>query len=163
MTDRPRHPQGTLTLVLTRRCPVRCGFCPQGFGSKDMSKTVLLAALHRLGPRLKDRAHIKLFGGEPLLKPGLVRLAVLEAREAGGAVSFELSTRATLLDAGMFRFLAAHPEVEVALGHPRAWARRLTNVSLNFILHSGEKAGRVLERLRAAIALGVRRFNFLPV
>ena len=151
-----------LTLILTRRCPSRCGFCPQGFERRDMSAQTLSAALRGLGRRLGRAPRIKLFGGEPLLKPGLVRRAVGLARELGLDAAFELGTRGTLLDERMVRFLSAHPEVEVVFGRPNAWARRLPRTALNFVIAPGERAPRVLGRLRAAIALGLRRFNFLP-
>lgn len=152
-----------LTLVLTRRCPVRCGFCPQEFSARDMSRETLRRALRAFAPRLGRGGRIKLFGGEPLLKPGLVREAVLFADRLGLGARFELSTQGRLMDEAMCRFLLAHPEVEVFFGRPSPWARRLPGSALNFILPPGEPAEKVLARLRRALALGLRRFNFLPV
>jgi hypothetical protein len=152
-----------LSLVLTRRCPVRCGFCPQEFAARDMSRETLRAALRGLGPRLGRGGRIKLFGGEPLLKPGLVREAVRGAAKLGLEASFELSTQGTLMDETMCRFLSRHPEVEVFFGRPSSWARRLPGSALNFILPPGEPAVRTWARMRKAAAMGFFRFNFLPV
>ncbi|MBI5241268.1 MAG: radical SAM protein [Elusimicrobia bacterium] len=152
-----------LTLVLTRRCPARCGFCPQEFKARDMSRQTLRAALRGLGPCLGRGGRIKLFGGEPLLKPGLVRAAGRGAAALGLEASFELSTQGKLMDEAMCRFLAGHPEVEVFFGRPSPWVRRLPGAALNFILPPGQPAEEVLARLRQARGMGFRRFNFLPV
>ncbi|MDD5627849.1 MAG: radical SAM protein [Elusimicrobia bacterium] len=153
---------GALTVVLTRRCPSRCGFCPQGFEPRDMSAATLAAALRGLGPRLGRKPRIKLFGGEPLLKPGLVRRAVGLVRELGLAADFELGTSGCLLDARMARFLRERPEVEVVFGRSSPWLGRLPRTSLNFVIAPGERAPAVLRRLRSALALGLRSVNFLP-
>jgi hypothetical protein len=128
-----------------------------------MSSKTLASALFELGRRLPRASRIKVFGGEPLLKPGLVRQAVGLAGKLGLGATFELGTRGTLMDERMARFLCTHPEVEVVFGRPSVWARRLPWTSLNFVIAPGERAPRVLSRLRAAVALGFRRFNFLPV
>ena len=154
---------GSLTLVITRRCPYRCGFCPQGFEPKDMDARILSAALRGLGCRLAPGSRIKLFGGEPLLKPGLLRQAVLLGRKLGLEGRFELGTRGALLNERMAAFLAACPEVEVVFGRSSAWARRLPKSSLNFVISPGENASRVLARMRAAVTRGFFSFNFLPV
>ncbi|MBI5881570.1 MAG: radical SAM protein [Elusimicrobia bacterium] len=154
---------GGLTLVLTRRCPVRCGFCPQAFSDQDMTVPVLEAALKAFGKRLGSSGQIKLFGGEPLVRPDLVRRAVLSAKALGLKGGILLSTHGGLLDDAMVRFLRRHPEVEVAFGRPSPKAGRLPKASLNFVLEPGQKAEKVLSRVRDALALGYRSFNFLPV
>ncbi|MBI5622567.1 MAG: radical SAM protein [Elusimicrobia bacterium] len=155
--------RGGLTLVLTRRCPVRCGFCPQSFEDKDMSPAVLDASLRSLGRRFGDSGPIKLFGGEPLVRPDLVRQAVLGAARLGLKGGVLLSTHGKLMAPAMVRFLRGHPEVEVAFGRPSPWAGRLPRVTLNFILEPGARAEVVLRRLRRSLALGHKSFNFLPV
>ncbi|MBI4676594.1 MAG: radical SAM protein [Elusimicrobia bacterium] len=163
MKVRPAAPQGGLTLVLTRRCPFRCGFCPQAFEEKDMAPRVLEAALRGLGPAAAGLGPIKLFGGEPLAKPSLVRRAVLLAKELDLKAGILLSTHGGLMNEGMRRFLAGHPEVEVAFGKASPWARRLPRVCLNFVLEPGQHPARALARMREALAFRFRSFNFLPV
>lgn len=55
--------EAPLTLVLTRRCELRCGYCPQSFAQRDMSLKVLEAAIGNLMGRITEGAPIKLFGG----------------------------------------------------------------------------------------------------
>ncbi|MFA6316116.1 MAG: radical SAM protein [Elusimicrobiota bacterium] len=153
---------GGLTLVLTRRCPVRCGFCPQSFEDKDMSVPVLSTAMEAFGRRFGSLGPVKLFGGEPLVVPDLIRQAVLSAKALGLKGGILLSTHGRLMDEAMVRFLRAHPEVEVAFGRPSGWTRKLPSVTLNFLLEPGKKVETVLATARGAMAMGHRSFNILP-
>ncbi|MFI5348098.1 MAG: radical SAM protein [Elusimicrobiota bacterium] len=155
-------PDGPLTLVLTRRCDLHCGYCPQDFSERDMSEEVLDAALSRFAPRLAPGMPVKLFGGEPLLVPALVRRAVLRLASAQPGRPVELPTNGANLDADMAEFLGGHPQVQVALSRPSPSARGLPNLVVNFLLPPGEPAPAAARRLAAWIAFGARRFNILP-
>lgn len=153
---------GPLTLVLTRRCNQRCGYCPQDFADSDMSENVLDAALSRFAPRLSPVEPVKLFGGEPLLVPLLVRRAVSWLARALPGQPVELPTNGRALDAEMAEFLRGHPQVQVALSRPTQAARELPNLVVNFLMPPGEPAPAAARRLADWIVFGARRFNVLP-
>ncbi|MDP3541830.1 MAG: radical SAM protein [Elusimicrobiota bacterium] len=146
-----------LVLVLTRRCDRNCGYCPQGFEDADMSEGVVDAALDLL-PLLPPGSRVKLFGGEPLLRPDLVARA-LGRLPPGTAV--ELPTHGKGLPA-VESLLARRPEVEVFVSRPDPWAARLRGVVHNFLIPPGEAPAATARRLAQARLLGYARFNFLP-
>lgn len=153
--------ESLLVLVLTRRCNQRCGFCPQEFRDADMSEATLDAALASLLPRLRAPARVKLFGGEPLLRPDLVERAVrFLARRAPGT-PVELPTNGRRLPE-VAELLARSPEVQVFVSKPDARAARLPGAVHNFLLPPGEPAAKAAARLVAARRRGFSRFNFLP-
>ncbi len=154
--------EGPLTLVVTRRCNLRCGYCPQSFADRDMEPRVLEAALRRLLPRLAPGAQVKLFGGEPLMVPALVRKAVELVGRADPARAIEIPTNGARLGPSMTRFLRARPSVAVALSRPAKEPRALPNLLVNFLLVPGENAAGALWRLGDWVARGARRFNLLP-
>ena len=151
-----------LILILTRRCNLRCGWCPQEFEDRDMDLETLNRALEAAARRARAPTVVKLFGGEPLLRPDLVMSAVRSARALLASPSIELPTNGTLLDEKLCVFLRRHPEVEVQLSRPCAWAASLPNVSFNFLLGPGEAAERACRRFLDVVTSGQRRFNFLP-
>lgn len=150
-----------LVLVLTRRCDRSCGYCPQGFDDADMSEGVLDAALEGLLPRLASPARVKLFGGEPLLRPDLVKRALDRLAAIAPGTPVELPTHGKGLPA-VEALLARRPEVEVFVSRPDPWAARLPGVVHNFLIPPGEAPAATAGRLAAARRLGYARFNFLP-
>lgn len=150
-----------LVLVLTRRCDRKCGHCPQGFEDADMSEGTLDAALDGLVPRLAAPARVKLFGGEPLLRPDLVRRAVerLAALAPGTAVELPTHGRGLPAAAGL---LSRHPEVEVFVSRPHPAAARVRGVVHSFLIPPGEAPAMTARRLATARRLGFSRFNVLP-
>jgi hypothetical protein len=150
-----------LVLVLTRRCDRRCGFCPQAFDETDMSESVLDAALDGLLPLLKKPARVKLFGGEPLLRPDLVRRALGFLSKNAPGTSVELPTHGGGL-APVAELLARRPEVEIFVSRPDPKAARLPRVTHNFLIPPGETPARTARRLLDARRAGFSRFNILP-
>lgn len=150
-----------LVLVLTRRCDRNCGYCPQGFDDADMAEGVLDAAIDGLMPRLASPARVKLFGGEPLLRPDLVARALERLASAAPGTKVELPTHGKGLPA-VESLLARHPEVEVFVSRPHPWAARLPGVVHNFLIPPGEAPAMTARRLALARRLGYARFNFLP-
>ena len=150
-----------LVLVLTRRCDRRCGFCPQGFSDADMSEAVLDAALEGLLPLLAAPARVKLFGGEPLLRPDLAARALdyLDAHAPGTPV--ELPTNGGGLAAAA-TVLARRPGLEIFVSRPTPQAARLSGVVHNFLIPPGEPPARTARRLLDARRMGFTRFNILP-
>lgn len=150
-----------LVLVLTRRCDRNCGYCPQGFDDADMPEGVLDAAIDGLLPRLAAPARVKLFGGEPLLRPDLVRRALDRLAAVAPGTPVELPTHGKGLPA-VEALLARHPEVEVFVSRPHPWAARLRGIVHNFLIPPGEAPAMTARRLAMARRLGYTRFNFLP-
>ena len=150
-----------LVLVLTRRCDRNCGYCPQGFDDADMAEGVLDAAIDGLLPRLASPARVKLFGGEPLLRPDLVARALERLAAVAPGTAVELPTHGKGLPA-VESLLARRPEVEVFVSRPHPWAARLRGVTHNFLIPPGEAPAMTARRLALARRLGYVRFNFLP-
>lgn len=149
-----------LVLVLTRRCERRCGYCPQSFDDADMSEGVLDASLDLL-PRLSGPVRLKLFGGEPLLRPDLVKRALSRAAVLSPGISVELPTHGKGLPA-IAALLARMPQVEVFVSRPDPLAARLRGVVHNFLIPPGEAPASTARRLLLARKRGYDRFNFLP-
>jgi hypothetical protein len=81
-------PLGTLELFLTEGCNLRCAYCWQARRTRGaMSEGVLRRALEFLmvGSRDAPEVTVVLFGGEPLLFPGLFKLAVRSALRLGAS------------------------------------------------------------------------------
>lgn len=126
-----------------------------------MSRETLDAALRGLLPRLHEPARVKLFGGEPLLRPDLVRHALAYICEHAPGAEVELPTNGGGLPkvAGLLR---RHPEVEVFVSRPDALAASLPNAVYSFLLPPGQTPVEAARRLVHARRLGFSRFNFLP-
>ncbi|NNN05585.1 MAG: hypothetical protein HKL90_06760 [Elusimicrobia bacterium] len=153
--------ESLLVLVLTRRCDRRCGFCPQEFSDADMAPDVLDAAISGLLPRLAARPRVKLFGGEPMLRPDLVARALDAVSRAAPRAVVELSTHGGALAAGPGP-LAGRARLEVFASRPIPAAARLPGAVLNILLAPGESVVATVARVARGRAAGFRRFNFLP-
>lgn len=150
-----------LVLVLTRRCERRCGYCPQSFDDADMSEGTLDAALDGLLPRMASPVRLKLFGGEPLLRPDLVTRALERAAVLSPGLSIELPTHGKGLPA-VTALLAKMPSVEVFVSRADPLAAKLRGVVHNFLIPPGEAPASTARRLLLARKRGYDRFNFLP-
>jgi hypothetical protein len=150
-----------LVLVLTRRCDRRCGFCPQRFADADMPAAVLDAAVAELLPRLAGPARVKLFGGEPMLRPDLVARALDAVARAAPSAAIELSTHGGALASGPGP-LDGRPNLEVFASRPIPAAGRLPRSALNVLLSPGESPAATAARVARGRAAGFSRFNFLP-
>jgi uncharacterized protein len=112
-------------LELTKGCNLRCGYCyyagrEQAYDPRTrMSREVAYRSVELLlgdGPE-GEPVHVHFFGGEPLLDFALLRDVTLyaerRAREAGKAVTFEVTTNGTRLEPEVIEFLNEH---RVAVG-----------------------------------------------
>lgn len=126
-----------------------------------MDEATLDAALKGLLPRMAPPARVKLFGGEPLLRPDLVlrSLDIIAASAPGTPV--ELPTNGRGLPA-VAKILAKRPGVEVFVSRPDPRAARLPGVAHNFLIPPGEAPAKTARRFFDARRRGFSRFNFLP-
>ena len=138
---RPTHPPlrlRTLVLMLTTSCNLACRYCYEdreegcvppvdgGGAPGEMSPESLRESVGFLLDHSGEvrKVSVVLFGGEPLLRFPLLRVAVHEARAmakaSGKEISFSLTTNGTLLTAEIARFLKENRvSVCVSIDGPR--------------------------------------------
>lgn len=174
----------SLLLTVTRRCNLRCAYCPTvKEGLPDLSPADALRAL-RLFEQLYGGGDCKLFGGEPMLARDAVE-AVVEAAPPG--VQVYLSTNGMFLDDRLFSMLERHPRTILTLSldgeaathdglrrmdgaagpsHaailkalPRLLAYPRFVVTQTIAPSAAKVAAQNFRYLRS---LGIRRFNLLP-
>lgn len=101
----PPGTDATVDLMLTTACNLRCGYCYQReTHPRAMTEVHLRAALRWLVSSGSPRPRLTLFGGEPLLEPGLLRKAVTLLREEvpdGTSPDVHVVTNGLLLDEGL--------------------------------------------------------------
>ena len=179
-----------LILTVTRRCNLRCSYCPtvkMGFpdlSPRDAARAVTLFADHYVGEQAGD---VKLFGGEPLLVPEVVRAAVDEASGRPEIGRIYLSTNGLGLSMEWLTWLRERPKVILTLsmdGSPQD--HRRSRLPLKGVPDAYDHILSLLEPLRAAprlvvtqtiapatavraaanfdylLGLGFTRFNLLP-
>ncbi|MBI5552268.1 MAG: radical SAM protein [Desulfobacterales bacterium] len=122
MAEVKRH---AFSLQLTERCNLACHYCyvrrrpdpdPLDCTPEFCERFIDFACREADGP-----VKITFFGGEPLLRPDLIRQMVAYARTLPRAIGFHLITNGTLLDDAMGDFIAAHGiGLEVSLDGPQA-------------------------------------------
>ncbi|MCB9791720.1 MAG: radical SAM protein [Alphaproteobacteria bacterium] len=178
--------RSSLILTVTRACNLRCSYCPTAKdGWPSLSVAQGLRALELFCER--GGGDIKLFGGEPLLAPEVVRAVVREADEQPRIRRIYLSTNGLGLDASWLVLVQQTPKLILTLsmdGRPedhRRHRRALEGVPdtyehvmslLPALLRTPRlvltqtippaSAGRAAENLQHLIDLGFRRFNLLP-
>jgi uncharacterized protein len=105
--------------MLTTRCGLGCRYCYLGdLSLGDMSERTLAKALRLLGPG-EGPLRIQLSGGEPTLRPDLIRLAASLAKDLGRKTSVAVQTNGTLLDLPMAKELKSLGlEVGVSIDGP---------------------------------------------
>lgn len=95
-------PDRHLTLCLTHDCNLRCDYCYGGEKSaRHMTRETGRAALRRAFDGASGRLHLVFFGGEPLLRWGMLTALLDEARKRAAEAGLELrgsvTTNGTLL------------------------------------------------------------------
>ncbi|MES2640416.1 MAG: radical SAM protein [Myxococcota bacterium] len=178
--------RAALILTITRRCNLRCAYCPTvKDGVPDLSVDDARRAIDLFVSRYGG-GDIKLFGGEPLLRPDIVEAVVTHVSNVSD-VSVYLSTNGTRFDAGILDLLRAHPRVTLTLsmdGAPRdhdglrrplpgeapsyaqieRWLPELLRLPRFVVTQTvaPSTAGRAATNFRALRAMGIGRFNLLP-
>ncbi len=176
-----------LILTVTRRCNLRCNYCPT---AKDGWPSLDETAARRAVSLFADRyggGDIKLFGGEPLLEPEVVRAVFDAARDEPRIRRVYLSTNGLGLDTGWLDTLRAHEKSVLTIsmdGRPddhRRLRRALPGVadSYDHVLRlmpqllqtprvvvtqtiAPATAKHAAENFAHLLELGFSRFNFLP-
>lgn len=178
--------RGALILTLTRRCNLRCAYCPTvKHGVPDLSADDARRAIDLFVARYGG-GDIKLFGGEPLLCPDVVEAVLTHVSDASD-VSVYLSTNGTRFTAEILDLLRAHPRATVTLsmdGAPRdhdglrrplpgeppsfavieRWLPELLRLPRFVVTQTiaPSTAARAAANFRALRAMGIGRFNLLP-
>ncbi|PIU18954.1 MAG: hypothetical protein COT18_09395 [Elusimicrobia bacterium CG08_land_8_20_14_0_20_59_10] len=97
-----------LVLLLTHSCQLRCDYCTVAKYKADIAPPVMKKACDLLLASGKDKLQLQFFGGEPLLRFGLLRRACdyLEPRaaRAGKTVGLGVTTNGLALDAEKLDF-----------------------------------------------------------
>ncbi|MCG8093534.1 MAG: radical SAM protein [Candidatus Thiodiazotropha endolucinida] len=95
----------TITVGLTESCNFRCTYCYQSHDTKqydDAIETVFLSKLSLLDTGEYKKLHVNWFGGEPLLKKGLLKklsaLAHQKSKQLALGFSQGITTNGSLLD-----------------------------------------------------------------
>jgi hypothetical protein len=186
-TSRAQQSRNTLILTVTRACNLRCAYCPT---VKDGWPSLTEADARQAVALFADRyggGDVKLFGGEPLLVPAVVRAAMEAARDEPAIRWVYLSTNGLGLDADWLAYLSSYPKAILTVsldGRPRD-NRRLRRalpgvadaydhiVALAPALHRTPRvvvtqtiapatAGEAADNLRHILELGFWRVNLLP-
>ena len=99
-----------LILTVTRACNLRCTYCPTAKdGWPSLSQADAVTAV-RLFAREYGGGAIKLFGGEPLLRPHVVRAAMEAARDEPSIRWVYLSTNGLGLNQEWLDYLRSYPK-----------------------------------------------------
>ncbi len=153
-----------LCLLVSRRCNIRCGFCPVEFTGEDMSLGVARKAVKKYLQNLPAETHpkVKFFGGEPFLNWPVIKAIVDEARAEKTKISFQVSTNGMFLDQEKLSYLKVRPELEVTLSFRAQEGWSLPGVWFTFVLTQNQSAESVVEKMKFLISEGYRQFNFLP-
>ena len=181
----------SMILTVTRACNLRCAYCPTAKdGWPSLTVEDARAAVSLFATRYVDAAQpgdVKLFGGEPLLVPEVVRAAIEAASGRPEIRRVYLSTNGLGLDAPWLDFLAGQPKVILTLsvdGRPedhRGLRRALPGVADSYehllsllpaLLRAPRlvitqtiapsTAARAADNFSHLLELGFRRFNLLP-
>jgi MoaA/NifB/PqqE/SkfB family radical SAM enzyme len=169
-----------LILTVTRRCDLRCAYCPTvKDGEPDLTPDDARRAVALFVARFGG-GDMKVFGGEPMLVPEVTRAAV---RAAPAGIRVHLSTNGRNLDDDTLDLVAQHPRATLTLSldgaagdhdglrrgapsHARALALlpRLLRLPRFVVTQTiaPSTAPRAAENFRFLLALGIRRFNLLP-
>lgn len=101
--------KNNLQLMVSRRCSLRCSYCPIPKKDSDMSWEVMRSAIDLLFKSGSDEFRLDFTGGEPLLRFDLVRMGMDYALDlsskTGKSVSFYMVTNALLLNKDIADYL----------------------------------------------------------
>ncbi|MDP2312080.1 MAG: radical SAM protein [Pseudomonadota bacterium] len=178
--------RAALILTVTRRCNLRCAYCPTvKDGVPDLSADDARRAIDLFRARYGG-GDIKLFGGEPLLRPDIVEAVLTHVSDVSD-VSVYLSTNGTRFEPAILDLLRAHPRVTLTLSIDGAardhdglrrplpgeapsfaaierWLPELLGLPRFVVTQTiaPSTAARAAANFRSLRAMGIGRFNLLP-
>lgn len=101
--------RGNLQIMMTRRCHLRCSYCPVLKGEDDTNKKVIYKTIQLLFKQPQKYLRLDFTGGEPLLRFDLIVKAVKFARKLSAKnkknISFYMVTNLIALDEKKADFL----------------------------------------------------------
>jgi len=101
--------RNNIQLMVTRRCHLRCSYCPVSKEDKDMSEGTLMKAIDLLFSSSQKDVRLDFTGGEPLLRFDLIKKAVqyskVLARRKNKNISFYMVSNLIALTQEMAAFL----------------------------------------------------------
>ena len=174
-----------LVLTVTRACDARCAYCPTVKNAERLSPADATRAVQLFASRWGG-GDVKLFGGEPLLEPEVVRAAIEAARAEPRIRRVQLSTNGLHLDDGWLDYLAdcdkamlqlsldgplaVHARRRPLLAADRGWQQLFALVprlaaaprTVVTLTVPPEGAGDAADHFEHLLGLGFRRFNLLP-
>lgn len=181
-----------LVLTVTRDCNLRCSYCPTAKdGWPSLDETDARRALDLFARPVQEGGFgggaVKIFGGEPLLVPEVVRASLAHAETLDAVRSIQLSTNGLMLDDAWLDLVASHEKTSLQIsmdGRPedhrrhrrslpqvgdtydrvKALAPRLSRMARVVVTQTipPATAGSAAENFEHLLGLGFRRFNFLP-
>jgi MoaA/NifB/PqqE/SkfB family radical SAM enzyme len=148
-----------MQLMVTRRCHLRCTYCPVQKRDADMSPEAADRAVDFLFTSPARELRLDFTGGEPFLRFDTVRRAVLRAEKLavrlGKKISFYAVTNGIELDDEKTAFLAARPFLmELSLDGDRATHNRFKKTHLRG-LDAYACTAAAIKKVRAA---GIKHF-----
>ncbi|MBI5881809.1 MAG: radical SAM protein [Elusimicrobia bacterium] len=178
---------GSLMVMLTHECPLRCAYCGVVRDRRSMTWMVLRRGVDLLCASESPRLQLRYFGGEPLLKFDLIRRAIVysekQCRRLGKKVHHMITTNGLALDESKLAWFAGrdveflfsldgsavtHGRWRPAPGgldtHPRLLAnlralrRSGASYFVNLVAHPGESR-QWSSDLDFTLSLGVRRLQ----
>lgn len=160
------------TLFLTTACPRECTYCfLAGAGAQDMTEAEIDRALQLTGPGPAD---LLLYGGEPLVRPDLVRHTLERVRASGADLNVLLATGGRPVDAALAEELASAeafiivsmdgpPEVHNALRPMRGGGDSFAGAEATFALlrEAGCRVGISMTLTESSTAVALESFLWL--
>ncbi|MBI5241266.1 MAG: radical SAM protein [Elusimicrobia bacterium] len=107
-----RDYSGSLMVMLTYACQMRCAYCGVRNRPVHMGWETLRRGLDLLFTAPRQDLQLRYFGGEPLLRFGLIQKAVDHAGRSGRSVRHMITTNGLLLDAKKLSWLSGR-DVEI--------------------------------------------------
>jgi hypothetical protein len=105
-----RRSARTLILTVTRRCDLRCAYCPTAKdGHPELDEDQATSAVELFATRYGG-GDVKVFGGEPLLVPEVVRAVVAKASRTPNVRRVYVSTNGLGLDQDWLDWVANEPK-----------------------------------------------------
>jgi hypothetical protein len=163
---------GSLVLLITSRCNLKCDYCQVLKEDKDMNfETAWRAVSLFFGEKNNSRHYqIKFFGGEPLLNYGLIEDIVKLANKKYKNISFKLTTNGTFLNKDVLKFINDNSNIDLVISSgnidllKKGLLRKIVEVprvTVNMNFFPGG-LGKSEDQFRKFCDMGFSSFNFLP-